>query len=555
MGVVAEPGSLTGCDDVGRSAEVGYAALARGEWSLARAELSSALQADPPDPAPIHRGLADALWWLGETDLAVRHAADAYLAYRRTPDVGGCVAAAVWLSIVYKSNYGNHVAANGWLARAERLLATEPPGPLHGWVQVARAYRLPDLATADRLTATAYRCARTAGDVDLELVALAQLGRIQVERGDADGFGLLEEAVTASLAGESTGLDTVAYICCDLVSACQVAGDNRRMSDWCQLADAFIARYGCPFLDAECRLAYGSVLLDQGEWDQAADQLRRVASSTAAPALAAAGRARLARLCVRRGRLEEASQLLGDQLDGADERLAAAELALAQGRAREAVDLVGATLPTDVGRRSDALELLVTAAAAAGDLAAAGAHASELRRLAESTRNARIAAGAAVADGRVALRGGDHAAALAALASGEQQLADIDRPMALAECRLQLALAWRPEQPGRAIEAARRAWSGFRALDAPPGIDRAAALLRELGAPPGGGPRELAELTRRERQVLGLLGRGLSNPEIAGRLYISRKTAAHHVSRVLAKLGLPNRAAAAAYVARRKWVS
>jgi DNA-binding NarL/FixJ family response regulator len=42
--------------------------------------------------------------------------------------------------------------------------------------------------------------------------------------------------------------------------------------------------------------------------------------------------------------------------------------------------------------------------------------------------------------------------------------------------------------------------------------------------------------------VLGFLSEGLSNPEIAERLFISRKTAEHHVTRILANLGLRGRA-------------
>ncbi len=61
---------------------------------------------------------------------------------------------------------------------------------------------------------------------------------------------------------------------------------------------------------------------------------------------------------------------------------------------------------------------------------------------------------------------------------------------------------------------------------------------------------DLALLTRRERDVLTLLGQRLSDPEIAARLYIGTRTVESHVSRILGKLGVANRRDAAAVAAR-----
>ena len=123
-------------------------------------------------------------------------------------------------------------------------------------------------------------------------------------------------------------------------------------------------------------------------------------------------------------------------------------------------------------------------------------------------------------------------------------------PVELARTRVELAKAVADAQPMVAIAEAKAALGAFERTQAARDADVAAALLRSLGAAGRGAPKGREPLTKRESEVLELLGHGLSNPEIAQRLFISRRTAEHHVGKILLKLDLRNRAEAAVYAAR-----
>jgi len=101
----------------------------------------------------------------------------------------------------------------------------------------------------------------------------------------------------------------------------------------------------------------------------------------------------------------------------------------------------------------------------------------------------------------------------------------------------------------RLVDGVRRVAAGEGVL-APGVTPRVIAAAVSAAPADETAPAGLEALTDREREVFATLGEGLSNHEIAGRLYLSEATVKTHVSRVLAKLDLRSRTQAAVAAAR-----
>jgi DNA-binding NarL/FixJ family response regulator len=532
----------------------GYEALATGDWSAARKAFEHALaSSDSPEALD---GLGRALWWLREERDAVVQRERAYAGFRRDGDLARAARIALWLSREYALAFDNDAAAGGWLARAERLLRDVAPGAEQGWLDLARSEQARDAGESAGLATHALEIALEARDPDLELRALAQLGFAEVERGLVDeGLAHLDEAMAAATSGEPASLETFADVCCTLMLACERAGDADRPQQWSSVLEDFVRRFDHVTLLAFCRTCCADVFAANGRIDAAEEEL-----VSAIRELTDAGQrsrcvppaARLAEIRVLQGRFDEAEQLLVGFEDDPDATRAVVATRLARGEMRSARALLDRRLD-EIGLDSllaaPLLEQLVLVRLSDEDTRGAQEAADALAALAGTSGRERVEASALLARGRVAAAVGE-ADAVNALQQAVNLFARLGLRLEVAQARLELARALAAQSPAEAVETAKHARNELEALGASREADAAAALMRSLGARGRAGPRSLGSLSRREVDVLRLLGEGLSNREIAERLFISPKTAEHHVSRIYAKLGLKSRAEAAAYAVR-----
>ena len=533
-------------------------AIEAGDWSAARAAFEAVLEYEAS--GEVLFGLGVALWWLGETEGSLRRWERAYAAFRHRSDPEQAVLAAFYLSLAYRMSLGNHARARGWLGRAASLVEEFDLGPMNGWVLVGRAYVATDTGhpqAGEGYAREAREIAREAGDADLELCAISELGAALVELGRGEeGVALLDEAMAGALAGEGGDLDTIVLISCRTITSCSRGGDLARATQWVRAADDFHQRYGSPHLYTTCRTHYGAILFATGKWEQAEQELEAALKigKGAEPALHAEALSKLAELRLAQGRTEEAARLLAGYEDHPATAYAVAALHLAGGSTAVASSVLRRRLrELDEGSLGGAalVELLAEAEIAQGAVEEAATRAKRLAQLGSGLGSELLVARGERALGCALVAGGDREAAMSHLERALAAFGRLEMPLDVARTRLSLARALAAGDPETAIAEARSALACCEDLGAARDADAAAGFLRELGVKAArAGPKGVGVLTKRELGVLGLLGEGLSNHDIAERLFISRKTVEHHVASVLFKLDLRGRGEAAAYAVR-----
>jgi DNA-binding CsgD family transcriptional regulator len=502
--------------------------------------------------------LATATYFVGRDDEYLGTLERAHTAHVNAGDDARAVRCAFWLGFRLLMR-GESGRANGWLARAQRLLGE------HARECAEQGYLLlptveqhlasndfePAYGLASEAAAIGERC----GDADLVICARHQQGRIRLQQGQIQaGLALLDETMLTVTAGELSPMVT-GLMYCSVIATCQQvhAFDRSRewtvaLTRWCEAQPELV-----PFTGV-CQVHRAEIMQLQGAWPEAIDAARRACARSAgidrrATAAAFYQQAEIHRLRGEFGPAEEAYRRASQH--GFEPQPGLALLRLAQGRADAAVGAIRRIAGTTVEplKRMSLLPACIEIMLAAGEVEDAGKACRELEAIVRRFDTGIPGAIAAQARGAVELAEGNAQAALRSLRHAFEVWQRIDAPYAAARVRVLLALACRAvgDEDGALLEID-AAKATFERLGAVPDLDRIQPLTRQSVS------RDTGGLTARELEVLRLVAAGETNKAIAGKLALSEKTVDRHVSNILTKLHVASRTAATALAYRRKLI-
>ena len=426
--------------------------------------------------------------------------------------------------------------AERFLDEAIAVLQTAPPGPELAWAYSHQS-QLDMLASRMESAVSwgerALKLAQQLGEQEIIIHALGNIGTAKVDDGTQMSGPELAQSFDLAVAGKYH--DHVERASCNLTCASYWGRDYPSALGYIQRGVAYADALHLTHWEAYLRGWRAMVWLDQGDWNRAEEESQEICSRSYAaemyrfPALIA-----LARLRIRRGDQDADTPL--EAARGLAAAMAEPQRAvyIAMLAAEEAWLLNEAATPAPASRPAprDARSLL-----------------REVFTIAQQ-RNSRWV---------------EEDAALWLYMLGEPVTGTAKFATPFREhCEGRwesAAVGWRtlgrPYEEALALSggdeaAQRQALEIFDHLGAAPAAARLRRQLRAGGSravprgPIAGTRANAAGLTRRQVQVLGLVGEGLSNVEIAKRLCISAKTAEHHVSAIMARLDVPTRQEAAA---------
>jgi len=486
-----------------------------------------------------------------------------------TAHLRGLLALAEW-------DRGRFDAAEAQLAAGFRAVegagADMDLADLH-YIRLKLDVRLSDVARLEEGAVALLALAERAGA--LQAVAAAHLARADAAFLRGDLVAAREHGMHALVVADRGGLSALAAQAHRHLGMTAANVGDHRLAREHVLADLALARQtGSPTLELGARFLMLAIDLATDAWDEVlrgADDLFALGYRVGFARSVATALAGRAFVFAHRGRPEEAARCVAEAREvyggaaAADRHIftvveiAEAAAALAAGDPERARALAASAVATPTVLPCLGLAVLGEAQVAAGDLAGALDTARRLGGLGPDAPWPGACGSWVEGLARAAL--GERAAALACLRRAADRLDGLGMPFQAARARLgwaEVAAVVRADEDhalaGRAdaVEAARRSLAAFDRLGARPSADRARRLLRDLGERPAAPPRAATgELSERELQVVRLVAAGLSNAEIAGRLFISPRTVTTHLQHVYARLGLPSRTALTRWVLER----
>jgi DNA-binding NarL/FixJ family response regulator len=385
----------------------------------------------------------------------------------------------------------------------------------------------------------AVEIARRTGDPDLLVMALNVLGRSLLRMGDTSGMAPLDEAMVTVVADAVSPIPA-GTVYCSVIEACEEIADFRRAQEWTEALDAWCTRQGdMVTFTGRCLIHRSSVLLRKGEWAAAITEARRACDRlVGASDEVSSGRAhyQLGELARMRGDEKAAETEFREAARwGHDPQPGLALLRLAQGDTAAATAMMRRLDAEHAAyhERAGFLPAFVRIMTESDDPEAARRAAIELERIASTLGTDCLRAEADRAAGVVALASGDPAAALTALRRASTTWRSLGAPFEVAQTQLLIARTCRDLGDAETADLER---------------ETAQRTLNSLGvATPTQSLVGSEVLTQRELEVIRLLAAGITNHEIADRLFVSVRTVDRHVANILTKLDVPNRTAAAAY--------